>query len=107
MCQTIPQLSCAAAIENFHPKSPRSDHAFWGMLSTLPEWRGRKIALILGAQAMVTLFEDHGFSKFTTGVRAGNAGSMALCAKLDMLPGKWCSYVGMDPAQFTTARVTK
>ncbi|MBT8413978.1 MAG: hypothetical protein KJO30_06555 [Boseongicola sp.] len=100
-------VSCAAAIENFHPKSRRADHAFWGMLSTLPEWRGRKIALILGARAIVTLFEDHGFSKFTTGVRAENDGSMALCAKLDMLPGKWCSYVGMDPAQVTSARVTK
>lgn len=100
-------VSCGAGIETFHPKSLRSDHAFWGMLSTSPEWRGRKIALILGARAMVTLFEDYGFSKFTTGVRADNAGSMALCAKLDMLPGKWCSFVGMDPANFTSERVTK
>ena len=100
-------ISCAAGIENFHPKSARSDHVFWGMLSTLPDWRGRKIALILGARAMVSLYEDFGFSKFTTGVRADNAGSMALCAKLDMLGGKWCIHVGMDPAQFSGARVTK
>ena len=100
-------VSCGAGIENFHAKSCRSDHVFWGMLSTLPEWRGRKIALILGAQAMVSLFEDYGFSKFTTGVRADNAGSMALCEKLDMLPGKWCTFVGMDPAAFTSERVTK
>ena len=100
-------VSCGAGIESFHPTSHRSDHVFWGMLSTLPQWRGRKIALILGAQAMVTLFEDYGFSKFATGVRAGNAGSMALCAKLDMLPGKWCTFVGMDPSSLTSDRVTK
>ncbi|MBT8459657.1 MAG: GNAT family N-acetyltransferase [Boseongicola sp.] len=100
-------VSCAAAIENFHFSSRRADHAFWGMLSTLPEWRGRKIALILGAQAMVSFHEDYGISRFTTGVRAENGASMALCAKLDMLPGKWCTYVGMDPAQFSSAQVTK
>ena len=100
-------ISCAASIETFHARSSRSDHAFWGMLSTMPAWRGRKIALILGAQAMVLFERDFDVSKFTTGVRAENSGSMALCAKLDMRDGKWCSYYGMNPAQFSNARVTK
>ncbi|SMX22349.1 GNAT family N-acetyltransferase [Boseongicola aestuarii] len=100
-------ISCAASIETFHVGSRRADSAFWGMLSTLPDWQGRKLALALGARAMVAMHEDNGFSKFITGVRAENEGSMALCAKLDMVPGKWCSYYGMDPAQFSSARVTK
>ncbi len=100
-------VTCAAAVESFHPDSHAGDHGFWGMLSTVPEWRGRKLALILGAQAMVTMSDEHGVSKFTTSVRPSNEGSMALCAKLDMKPGKWRSVVGMDPGQFSGDRVTK
>ena len=100
-------VTCAASVESFHPDSHAGDHAFWGMLSTIPEWRGRKLALILGARAMVTMSEEHGVSKFTTSVRASNEGSMVLCAKLDMKPGTWRCVVGMDPGQFSGDRVTK
>ena len=32
-------VSCAAAVESFHPDSHAGDHGFWGMLSTVPEYR--------------------------------------------------------------------
>lgn len=99
-------VSTAVSIEMFHPEGPRGDHAFWGMLTTVPARRGEKIALILGAMAMTAMEEEHGLSRFMTGVRAANASSLALCAKVDMVPTGYRIVAGMDPSQFSNARVT-
>ena len=100
-------VSCATCIETYHPQSEYGDCAFWGMLSTVPDRRGERIALVLGARAMVTMADEAGFKRFQTGVRADNAASMALCAKLGLHPGTHTLIVAMDPAQFGDERVTK
>ena len=65
-----------------HPSSPRAKDAFWGMLATLEDRRGEIIALLLGAQAIVHMWERHGARGFMTGVRADNSSSRALCNRL-------------------------
>jgi hypothetical protein len=52
------------------------------MLATLEDRRGEIIALLLGAQAIVHMWERHGARGFMTGVRADNSSSQALCNRL-------------------------
>ena len=59
------------------------------MLATRADRRGEKIGLVLGAQAIVHMWERHGARGFMTGVRAENASSQALCAKLGVGPTDW------------------
>lgn len=100
-------VGCAAAFANFHPSSPAADMCFWGMLATLPDRRGEKIALLLGARAMLAMREKTGILKFSTGVRDDNLPSSRLCAKLGVLKSEYLVVIGMDPDAFTDERVTK
>jgi len=54
-------VASAGAVDSFQPPAPVGDHCWWGMLSTHPDRRREKIALILGADAMVRMSEDIGF----------------------------------------------
>ncbi len=94
-------VACAAAFDSFKRGTQRGDHAWWGMLSAVPDRRGQRIALILGAMAMLRMFEKTGLSKFFTSIRHGNASSTALCAKLGVAHTGWETIVGMDPEQFS------
>ena len=94
-------VACAAAFDSFKRGTQRGDHAWWGMLSTVPDRRGQKIALILGAMSMLRMYEKTGLAKFFTGIRHGNQSSSALCAKLGVVHAGWEIIVGMDPEQFS------
>jgi GNAT superfamily N-acetyltransferase len=71
--------SCAAASAFAHPRHPRfGGEAWWGMLATEPARRGQRLALILGAHAMLEMAARFGYRRFMTGVEPGNAPSEAL-----------------------------
>lgn len=91
-----------------HPKaSPHAKTVFWGMLATRPDRRGQKIALILGAQAIVHMWEQEGARGFMTGVRQDNASSAALCNRLGVADTAWTYAVCVDPQTLGRKSVTK
>ena len=100
-------VGSAASFASYHPDSAMSDTSFWGMLATHPDRRGEKIALVLGAQAMVTMFERTGIGKFSTGIRDDKIPSTRLCEKLGVVRSDYLILIGMDPNAFRDARVTK
>lgn len=100
-------IGCAASIESYHPEDSLSDHCFWGMLATHPDRRGEKIAIVLGAEAMVAMNERTGIKRFTTGVRDDNLPSTALCAKFGVMRSDYLAIIGMDPSAFSDDQVTK
>lgn len=100
-------VATAAAIESFHPDGPLGDTSWWGMLATVPKRRGEGIALRMGAEAMLTMSREHGFRRFMTGIRAENAPSLGLCAKLGVGPTGDEILIAMDPSAFSDARITK
>lgn len=97
----------AASFVLHHPASPRATDVFWGMLATRQDRRGEKIALLLGAQAIVHMWERHGARGFMTGVRANNASSQALCHKLGVRATDWIYASCLDQTQFGGKSVTK
>ena len=100
-------IGCAASIESYHPAGHLSEYCFWGMLATHPDRRGEKIAVVLGARAMVAMHEKTGIGRFTTGVRDDNVPSAALCAKFGVMRSDYMVVIGMDPDAFSDDRVTK
>jgi hypothetical protein len=90
-----------------HPSSPRARDAFWGMLATRDDRRGERIALLLGAQAIIHMWERHGARGFMTGVRADNAPSQALCNKLGVRATDWIYASCTDKEMFGGASITK
>lgn len=90
-----------------HPDSPYPDHAFWGALATRPDRRGERLAMILGAMAIVHMWENHGVRGFSTGIKADNAASMAVCAKQGVVPGDWAFVGCTDPQLFKGGAFTR
>lgn len=81
--------------------------AWWGMLATDPARRGERLALILGAHAMLEMEARFGFQDVMTGVEPGNAPSEALCARMGMAPGAFAIISCADPRALTSGRMTK
>ncbi|MEM7171072.1 MAG: GNAT family N-acetyltransferase [Pseudomonadota bacterium] len=77
-------VATAAAIMSNHQESEHATEAFWGLLATHPDHRGRGLALWLGARAMVDAAEQLGAASFFAGVRASNQTSLSLCRKLGL-----------------------
>ncbi len=91
-----------------HPAgSPHAKTVFWGMLATRPDRRGEKIALVLGAQAIVHMWENEGARGFMTGVRQNNASSAALCNRLGIFDTDWTYSVCIDPEMLGRKNLTK
>ncbi|WP_428687243.1 GNAT family N-acetyltransferase [Roseibium sp.] len=107
---TGPDGTPVAAVASFfmHPEGgPHARTVFWGMLSTRPDRRGQKIALLLGAQAIVHMWQDKGARAFMTGVRSNNASSTALCNRLGVVDTEWTYAVCIDQETLGRASVTK
>jgi hypothetical protein len=100
-------VSSAWGYKCYHPESGLSENAFWGGLTCREDRRGQKVALILGAMSIVTLWEDHGVRGFCTGITAGNMPSVAVCEKLRVLPSDWVGLGVTDPKMFDGGRLTK
>lgn len=100
-------VATASSYMIHHPSSPRARDAFWGMLATREDRRGQKIALLLGAQAIIQMWERHGARGFMTGVRSDNAPSQALCKKLGLNATAWIYASCIDKELFGRSSVTK
>jgi len=91
-----------------HPAdSIHANTVFWGMLATRPDRRGQKVALILGAQVIVHMWEEKGARGFMTGVRQDNASSTALCNRLGVADTDYAYAVCIDPQTLGRNSVTK
>jgi RimJ/RimL family protein N-acetyltransferase len=77
------------------------------MLATREDRRGQRIAFILGAQAIVHMWERHGARGFNTGVRADNAPSRTLCEKLGVCSTEWIYAQCIDRELFGGVSITK
>ena len=100
-------VGVAAAIAENPPKSSVADRAWWGMLSTATNWRGRGIAKLLGAMTLVAMAERHNIRIFGTGIRAGNTGSARLCEGLGFSNSGLSDLMAIDPATMSGGRMTK
>lgn len=100
-------VATASSFMIHHRSSPRATDAFWGMLATRDDRRGEKIALLLGARAIIHMWEQHGARGFMTGVRADNSPSQALCRKLGVSATDWIYATCLDKEMFGGSSVTK
>ena len=100
-------VATASSYMIHHPSSPRAKDAFWGMLATRKDRRGERIALLLGARAIVHMWERHGARGFMTGVRADNSSSQALCNKLGVSATDWIYAACIDREMFGGSSITK
>jgi hypothetical protein len=100
-------VATASSYMIHHPSSPRAKDAFWGMLATRHDRRGERIALLLGAQAIIHMWERHGARGFMTGVRAENTSSQALCNKLGITRTNWIYASCINQAMFDGTSITK
>jgi hypothetical protein len=100
-------VATASSYMIHHPSSPRAKDAFWGMLATRKDRRGERIALLLGAWAIVHMWERHGARGFMTGVRADNSSSRALCNKLGVSATDWIYASCIDKEMFGGSSITK
>lgn len=100
-------VASASSYMIHHHSSQRANDAFWGMLATREDRRGEKIALVLGAHAIVHMWENHGARGFMTGVRSDNPSSQALCGRLGVGPTDWVYAECFDPALLDGSTITK
>ncbi len=101
-------VSCAGTSAICHPDHPLfGRQAWWGMLATADHRRGEKLALILGAMAMLDMRSHLGFQSFFTGVVPGNAPSEAVCRKLGLAPNGTSVVTVVDPVALPGGRLTK
>jgi hypothetical protein len=101
-------VSCAAASTFAHRDHPTlAGQAWWGMLATHPDQRGRKLAVILGAQLIVEMNRQFGLTSFMTGVEQGNAPSEAVCSKMGLQPIDAAILGCADPQTLSSGRMTK
>jgi hypothetical protein len=96
-----------AAAAHVHPHHPRLGGPAWcGALATAPDCRGRRIALVLGAHAILKLQRRFGFESSMTGVELDNAPSKAVCARLGLAVGGACIVGGADPRALRSGWMT-
>lgn len=101
-------VACAAAASFLHPDYPMGrDICWWGMLAVHPDHRGQGLSLPLGAQAILAMNEQFGFTSFFTGVEPGNSASEAVCTKMGLHLTKRCTIGVADPALIPGGRMTK
>ena len=100
-------VASASSYKHHHPASPHATDAFWGMLATRPDRRGERIGLLLGAKAIIHMWERCGARGFITGVRADNESSQALCGKLAVRPTDWIYAGCIDPVVLGDTMITK
>jgi hypothetical protein len=99
--------SCAAASSFAHPDDTiRGSEAWWGMLATHKQHRGKKLALILGAMALLKMHERFGFQQFMTGVQPGNTASEAVCAKTGLSPQPRIILTAVDAEALPGGKLT-
>lgn len=101
-------VACAGAAAFLHSDRAAEDgYCWWGMLATLPERRGARLSLLLGAMAMIAMSDRYGATSFFTGVEVGNSPSEAVCTRIGLRPGGTSILVAADPTLIPGGRLTK
>lgn len=105
--ETGAPVACGAAAAY----APRTDkefgrEAWWGMLATDPDHRGQRLALILGAMAMLEMHARHGVWDFMTGVVPGNTASEAVCARCGLVDRGRRIFTLVDPGALAGGKMT-
>lgn len=100
-------VACAAAAAYAPPTDPEfRREAWWGMLATDPDYRGLRIALILGAMAMLEMHARHGVWDFMTGVVPGNTASEAVCTRCGLVDSGRRIFTMVDPGALAGGKMT-
>ncbi len=97
----------AGAVLGHHRDHALADSAWWGMLCTHPEHRGRGLSKILGALTMLEMAELHGATSFYTGVRADNRVSQAVCNGLGVRRSEYSVVMVVSPDLAGSGPVTR
>jgi hypothetical protein len=100
-------VGSASSFVMHHPSGPHPSDVFWGMLATREDRRGEKIALMLGAMAIVHMWENEGARGFMTGVRQDNASSQSLCSKVGVTDSDWIYAQCLDTGLLKSSAITK
>ena len=100
-------VASASSFVMHHRAGPRPRDVFWGMLATREDRRGEKIALILGAMAIVHMWDNEGARGFMTGVRHDNPSSRALCNRLGVSDSDWIYAQCLDPGLLGSSTITR
>lgn len=100
-------VAAGGAFMAYHPKSPRADEAFWGMLATDAASRGKRLACWVGAQVIHDMAKKFGAGGFSSGVKPDNPASQAMCSRLGVGPSKFVYVGATDPAIMGKASVTR
>lgn len=100
-------VASASSFVMHHPSGARPNDVFWGMLATREDRRGEKIGLILGAKAIIHMWEKEAARGFMTGVRLDNPSSQALCNKLGVTDSDWIYASCINNEVLGRASVTK
>lgn len=100
-------VACSGAVKRHQPGSPFADAAWWGMLATREDTRGRGFSRYLGALAMVAMADRYGARRFYTGVRTDNAVSQKLCRSLGLGDCGLAVMAVLDPARFGDVKLTR
>ena len=100
-------VSCAAGAAFAHPDHPTlSKEAWWGMLATAEDWRGHRLALLLGAYAILALRSKLPGCTIMTGVQPGNEPSVAVCSKLGLARDGTQVATIVDPSALPSGKLT-
>jgi GNAT superfamily N-acetyltransferase len=89
-------VATAASYAMHASGAPRATEAFWGVLATREDHRGQGLAGLLGATAIVHMWEEEGMRAFNTGIKAENLASQAACAKLGVENTEWITAFCFD-----------
>ncbi|CAM3535233.1 hypothetical protein [Thalassospira profundimaris] len=100
-------IASASSFVMHHASGARPNDVFWGMLATREDRRGEKIGLILGAKAIIHMWEKEAARGFMTGVRLDNPSSQALCDKLGVTDSDWIYASCINNEVLGRASVTK
>ena len=79
--------------------------AWWGFLSTAPNWRKQGIAKFLGAMAIVTIGDRHGLQEFETGILSENTASIRVSKSLGFRASGLLDLLAIDIEVLSAGRI--
>jgi GNAT superfamily N-acetyltransferase len=100
-------VAIAGSVLGHHHDHPLADSAWWGMLCTHADHRGRGLSKILGALVMLDMAERHGATSFYTGVRSDNHVSQSVCNSLGVCRSEYSVVMVVSPDLAGSGPVTR
>ncbi len=101
-------VACAAAAAYVNAEPPdRKTAAWWGMLATREDQRGRGLSLFLSAAVIDRMADRYNYTRVFTGVTPGNAPSEAVCRRMKLADSGTYTLSISDPNVLPGGRLTK